>query len=679
VPTGRVAKVALTPEMLAQVKAAAAAARTRASQDGDGGAGEDDEKVPPPKPDFVKLMGLEGPPAKQEWHRLPRMVVLAFRLVCRAAKGRAVVLAVLQAITGLGIGAQLLAGNSLLQEAITIRGSGGDIADLAPQALTIGVISAVLAVAGAISTTQQPIVTELVGTHAYDEIMQTSAAVDLVQFEDSSFFDRLQRAAAGALFRPWMLTSGVLSMGASVLGLVGIGFALATLQPLLLALAVASSIPVWLATTRNAKGAFRVDAGNTPDDRERRYLRDLLTTREPAKEVRAFNLVGYLQSRHRATTERIIARQRMEARKQLLRMLGGRLGAGMGAVASGGVLLWLLVSERLTIAAAVTAAVAMQQLRSRINGVATGASSIFEAALYLDDYAAFIAMRPSEGDGARAQTQPGAKPRPAPFRRLVAEGVTFTYPGAAQPALDGVDVEIPAGRVVALVGENGSGKTTLAKLLCGLYHPTLGRVTWDGVDVRDLDGYGVRDHVAVIFQDFIRYVLPARDNVGLGRHERIDDDEGIRAAARLAGVDGTFNQLAEGWDTVLGREFFGGQDLSGGQWQRVALARAFFRDAPFLVLDEPTAALDARAEFRLFERLRELARGRSVLLITHRFGNVRMADHIYVLHKGRVEESGSHEELLANGGRYAELFGLQAAQLLGLGDDDTVSSGQPPA
>ena len=649
-----------TGDLLAQLSSAAARVREAGLDDV-----ESDEAPPAAQPTAIELLGLEGPRPKREWRRLPRMVLLAARMVWRAARWRAVTVAVLQAVSALGIGAQLLAGNDLLQRAIAIRGSGGDIGELVPSAVTIGAISAVVALLSAIAGAQDRVVSELVGTHAFEEVMRTSAAVDLVHFEDPAFYDRLQRAATGANFRPWMLSNGLLMLVGALLGSVGIAIALAALQPLLVVLAVASALPVWIATTRNAQANFRVVMGNTPDERERRYLQDILVTRDPAKEVRAFNLVGYLQRRHDTTSARILSRLKKEAGKQLLRTLGGRVGGGAGAIASGGALLWLLVRGHLTIAAAVTAAIAIQQLRGRITGIVSSSANIFESALYLEDYAAFLAMRPAEAaDGTGG---PAKVAKPAAFECLRAEGVSFSYPGAAQPALSAVDVEVHAGQVVALVGENGSGKTTLAKLLCGLYEPSAGRVTWDGADARELDGYGMRDQMAVIFQDFIRYALPARDNVGLGRHERIEDDESIRAAAKLAGIGGAFDQLGSGWDTVLGRQFMGGQDLSGGQWQRVALARAFFRDAPFLVLDEPTAALDARAEFRLFDRLRDLARGRAVLLITHRFGNVRMADFIYVLHKGRVEEAGTHDELLTKGGRYAELFSLQAAQLLGLG------------
>jgi len=259
------------------------------------------------------------------------------------------------------------------------------------------------------------------------------------------------------------------------------------------------------------------------------------------------------------------------------------------------------------------------------------------------------------------------------FGRFEVEDVSFVYPDADRPALDEVSLEIGAGEIVALVGENGSGKTTLAKLVAGLYRPERGRILRDGVDTSALDPDELRASVAVIFQDFARFLLPAHENVGLGRHERIDDRDAVVAAAQRAGAHDFLAALPEGYETMLGREFHGGWDLSIGQWQRVALARAFFRDAPFVILDEPTAALDARAESDLFERMRELLAGRAVLLISHRFSSVRSADRIYVLHEGRVVEHGRHEELMALGGLYAELFTLQARQYV-----DVPSSDAPP-
>lgn len=255
----------------------------------------------------------------------------------------------------------------------------------------------------------------------------------------------------------------------------------------------------------------------------------------------------------------------------------------------------------------------------------------------------------------------GSSAAPVPGRALVADDVTFSYPSSDEPVLQGVSLRIEPGEVVALVGENGSGKTTLAKLLSGLYSPDRGRVVWGDRPIDEKTRPSLRASVAIIFQDFLRYGLSARDNVALGRDERYDDTPAVVEAAERAGAHEIIEGLPSGYETQLGPQFWGGTELSVGQWQRIALARAFFRDAPILILDEPTASLDARAEHELFESLRELLEGRSALLISHRFSSVRTADRIYVMEHARISEHGSHDELMARRGTYAQLFNLQAA------------------
>jgi ATP-binding cassette subfamily B protein len=305
------------------------------------------------------------------------------------------------------------------------------------------------------------------------------------------------------------------------------------------------------------------------------------------------------------------------------------------------------------------AAVALQQLGGRVRSLDTSAGGLQQSSLFLHDVMSFLAIPVAPPEDSVAP------PKPDPFSGLVVDGLGFTYPGTDRPVLEDVSLEIGAGEIVALVGDNGSGKTTLAKLLCGLYTPTAGRVLWDGEDVADHDPRAVRRRVAAVFQDFARYELTGHDNIGLGDIDRFDDVDAVRAAARVAGADERLSSLSQGYATRLSRAYEGGEELSIGEWQRVALARAFFRDAPFLVLDEPTASLDARSERDLFVAMRSLQQGRAVLLISHRFSSVRSADRIYVLDHGRLIESGSHDELMLQEGRYAELFTLQAAAYLG--------------
>ena len=393
----------------------------------------------------------------------------------------------------------------------------------------------------------------------------------------------------------------------------------------------------------------------TPRDRERHYLAGLLQSRNSAKEVRAFGLSSHLRRRHdQLYGERIVELKKV-ARKQLVVTVAANVMIGALLAATLLVVAWLSLRGTVPLASAGVAVAGVAVVGGRLAEAGWSVGALTEAGRYLDDYLAFTALLPQVQ---QARPTGAAPPR---FARLTAENVTFSYPTATEPALRAVTMQVAAGEVVALVGENGSGKTTLAKLLAGLYRPEEGVIRWDVTDMSNVDPDGWRDHVAVIFQDFERFHLTAADNIGLGRVSAASDEEAIRAAARQAGADGFLEELPKGYATQLGPEFIGGTDLSVGQWQRIALARAFFRGAPFIILDEPTASLDARAEQELFERIRSLLTGRTVLLISHRFSSVRTADRIYVLDAGRVVESGDHDSLMALGGLYAELFTLQAA------------------
>jgi ATP-binding cassette subfamily B protein len=318
-------------------------------------------------------------------------------------------------------------------------------------------------------------------------------------------------------------------------------------------------------------------------------------------------------------------------------------------------LIALALGGELSLGSAAAAAGAMILIGQRLAYAGFSSEALLESAMFIEDYLAFVEDAPGAPP---PKVGGGAGPSAG---EVVADDVWFTYPSGDRPALRGVSLRISPGEVVALVGANGSGKTTLAKLLGALYVPDRGRVLLHGADTATADRAALRRDVAVVFQDFLRYALPARDNIALGRHERYDEEAAIRVAAERAGADRDIEALAHAYDTQLGPVFFGGVDLSLGQWQKVALARVFFRDAPFVILDEPTAALDARAEHELFARIRELFEDRSVLLISHRFSTVREADRIHVLDGGEVVEAGTHDELMARGGLYAELFSLQAS------------------
>jgi ATP-binding cassette subfamily B protein len=586
------------------------------------------------------------------WRDLPKLLLDSVKLVWSAGRNTFLLTSVLQLTAAVGIAAQLFVGKRVLE---TVLAAGGTVTftDLAPVLALLVAVTVALDLARAVQNEQSRVLGELVGRKAVDRVMDVSTRIDLLAFESPDFYDRLQRARAQGQFRALQTVNGLLGIVGASVAAISIVAALAALQPLLLPFVAIGYLPLWVVASLNTRDLYHFTHGMTPNERQRNYLQNVLMGRNPAKEVRAFNLARFLRGRYDRLYDERIAELRSLARRRTGRSLLGSLASSGVTVGTIGMLSYLSVSGRMSLAATGAAVFGLYQLASQLNGLHMSATSLYEATLFVRDYSSFLELEP-------AVEFPHVTPAPTGFEVLRAQDVSFTYPESTHPAVDRVSLEIRRGEVVALVGENGSGKTTLAKMLAGLYRPERGRIRWDGIDLADVDADELRRSVAVIFQDFERYLLPARENVGLGRHERVDAFEEIVEAARRADADDFLAGLPEGYETMLGREFAGGYDLSIGQWQRVALARAFFRDAPFVILDEPTAALDARAESRLFERMRELLEGRSVVLISHRFSSVRSADRIYVLHEGRVVEEGTHAELMTVGGLYAELFSLQA-------------------
>ncbi len=587
--------------------------------------------------------------------RLPRVLAGALRLVRRAAPRELAVSSGLQVVLGAGVAVQLLVGRNVLETILRADRLNLGLADVLPALGTLLVVTAVLQFGNAARNELQRLLAELVGRHAQEHIIDVATVVDLEAYESPEFHDRLQRAQMAANFRPLNMTMSLMQVTGATIGIVSLVVALLALQPVLVPFVLVAYVPVWVATVRNSRTSHRFGWGMTPSDRRRQYLGMALTAKYFAQEIRAFDLAGHLRERYDRLYDERIQEVREVTKVRLRRTLGASLASSLLSATSIALLVWLLLADRIGVASAVTAAVAIQQLNVRLSTIASTGSQLYEDALFLEDFDSFLQLAP-----AVVEARPSAAP-PESFTTLAVDHVSFAYPGTEVLALDDVCLEFRAGEVVALVGENGSGKTTLAKLLCHLYAPTRGRILWDGVDTAGWDPVAVRRHVAVIFQDFVQYFLSARDNIGMGGHERAADVDAIVAAARQSGADSFLAALPEGYDSLLGRQFEGGHELSIGQWQRVALARAFFRNAPLVILDEPTAALDPRAEHELFGRVRAMARGRTVLLVSHRFSSVRSADRIFVLDDGRLVEAGSHAELMAAGGQYAELFALQAA------------------
>jgi ATP-binding cassette subfamily B protein len=548
----------------------------------------------------------------------------------------------------------VLAARSTVAGLLDGERAGGEVASLLPRVGMLAALTAALGMAGALQIGRQRVLAELCAREGENGVVAVASSVELRAFDSPEFHDALERATAAVRRLPAVITSlsGFLR---ALAGALGAGIGLVAVQPLFAPGLLLVAVPSWFAARRRARLFYAFAYGMTPRDRERSYLAELLTGRNAAQEVRAYGLAWFLDGRRQRLWEERLRHLRGVARRQVV---PGLIASVLTSAIMAGALLALMaltLSHDVSVASAGVAAAAVMLLGQRLTTAAGSAGNLSESALYLDDYLEFV----GRGRASDRLSEPDA---PVPGAVQVrAEDVTFSYGGGRAPAVRKVSLEVSPGEVVALVGENGSGKTTLAKLLAGLYLPDTGRVTWNGVDTAKADREALRSGAAVVFQDFMRYALPVYDNIGLGRHERLPDDDGVRRAAELAGADRNVERLPDGYATMLGPDFAGGTDLSIGQWQRVALARAIFRDAPFVILDEPTAALDAEAERDLFARIRALLAGRGVLLISHRFSSVREADTIHVMRAGAIVESGTHDELISRAGRYAELFGMQAA------------------
>jgi ATP-binding cassette, subfamily B, bacterial len=597
------------------------------------------------------------------WRQVPRRTVEALRVAWRASPRQLLATLGLQAVAGIAMALQLLAAQRVLQELLTLDRPGASASGLLfPFAVLVGAMIAMGAVTALVDRSQR-LLGELVAHHAMAEIIGVSTRVDLADFDDPGFHDQLERARSSAITRSLQMVSSVSGVTMNALTSAGIGLALLIMQPLLLPLVIVSAIPWLLATVHNSRHAYYFEWGLTPANRERAYLLDLLTRRETAAELRAFGSTDFLRGRYEALTEERVGRLREFLRRRLGVAMAGSVATALGMGLALGALVPLISSGRVEVSTALAAGAAMQQLSTRLFGLMTGVGQLVESGMFVDDYNSFLKLRPATAE----PPAPASPPRPSPargFGGVTVEGVSFRYPATEAPVLEDVEMHVDPGEIVALVGENGCGKTTLVKLICQLYEPQAGRIRWSGPDGGKLEPQAAREDTTVIFQDFLHFYLTAAENVALGRVEREPSPEAVRAAARQAGADRFLAQLPQGYETRLGRQFEDGHDLSIGQWQRLALARAFFRGGGFLVLDEPTASLDPKAEFELFREMRRLWHGRSVLLVSHRFSSVRFADRIYVLRDGRIVEQGSHEELLGDGGHYAELFALQAAAYL---------------
>jgi len=491
--------------------------------------------------------------------------------------------------------------------------------------------------------------------HISVRVMEHAASLDLLAYEDPVFYDRLERARVQATDRLYMIQA-IGRLIQQVITTITLSISIMVFSPWLLLLLIVGVIPAFVGETHFAFLGYAKNFRQTPIRRQLDYLRVLGGSKEAAKELKLFGLRDFLTGRFKALSDQVyneditLARRKFTA-GSVLSMIGtaGYYTAYVYAV-------WRTVTGVFSFGTLTLLANAIREASSQLQQTFSTLSTIADQALFLTDLIAFFEMKPT------IRSKANALPAPRPIQRgFEFRNVSFRYPGSSRLVLNGLNFHLRPGERVALIGENGEGKTTIVKLLTRLYDPAEGQVLLDGVDLREYDLEDLYSEIGVIFQDFMRYEMTARENIAVGRIERMNDLELLQESARKSMAADVLRKLPSGLEQMLGRRFDGGLDLSGGEWQKVALARAYLRDAQVLILDEPTSALDARSEYEVFKRFAELTTEKMALFISHRFSTVRMADRIVVLENGRIAEEGDHDTLTSLGGRYAEMFELQAA------------------
>ena len=580
----------------------------------------------------------------------------ALALVWTTSQALTVALAVLALVGGLLPGAVALVGKLIVDSVVLANRSGLTIDR--QSAINYVCLEAVAIVLLAASqkglVVCQSLLRVLLAQRVNELILEKALTLDLAHFEDSEFYDKMSQARSQASSRPLSLITRTFGLCQSALTLLTFSGLLWRFSGWAVLVLIVAAIPSFIAETRFSEHAFRLFRWRSPETRQQHYLETLLAREDYAKEVQLYQLGAVLLQRYRDIFNRLY---RDDRNLTIKKGWWGYLLGLLSTVAFYAAYAWIAIEA---IAGAISLGemtmylVVFRQGQSTFASALTSIGGMYEDNLYLANLYEFLEqpMPQSQGRIAQGTIQEGIR----------FENVSFSYPGSQQPVLNNISLHLPLGEKLAIVGENGSGKTTLIKLLTNIYTPTSGRILLDGVDLNDWDVDVLRRRIGVIFQNFVQYQFTVGENVGVGDVEHLDDRQEWDIAANKGMAKPFIDVLPQGFDTQLGKWFKGGQELSGGQWQKIALARAFMRsDADILILDEPTAAMDAEAEMNIFNHFRALTQDRMVVLISHRFSTVRMADKIIVMANGQIIEQGSHEQLLEADGRYAHLFSLQAA------------------
>ena len=491
--------------------------------------------------------------------------------------------------------------------------------------------------------------------HVSIRVMNHAASLDLIAYEDPVFYDRLERARVQATDRLVMIQA-IGRLVQQAITTLTLSVSIMLFSPWLMLLLIAGVLPAFLGESHFAFLGYAKNFRQTPMRRQLDYLRILGGSKEAAKELKLFGLKNFLLQRFTRLSDEIYDENVALSRRKLIAgSLLSMIGT-MGYYSAYAFVIWRTVAGAMSIGTLTFLAGAIQQASSNIQQIFSTLAGIGDQALFVTDLLAFFDMKPT------IQSKKNALPAPRPIVGGVEfRNVSFSYPGNPRRVLDQINFQLHTNERLALIGENGQGKTTIVKLITRLYDPTEGQILLDGIDLREYDLEDLHREIGVIFQDFMRYEMTARENIAVGRIDEINNLDLLKSAAQKSMADQTIGRLSLGYDQMLGRRFEQGVDLSGGEWQKVALARAYLRDAQLLILDEPTAALDARSEFEVFHRFAELTAGKMALFISHRFSTVRSADRILVLENGRIAEEGTHDQLASMGGRYAEMFEMQAS------------------